>query len=257
MSVTSVLLYSMVLSAASWIPAPAPASPQVRGLDTPRAYLQRSMGPSPTSPGNQRVRACLVYRSFAVLWTSDPGLIGTPDLEVRQVGGEASPADACADGFTGKRTLNQKSSDTVPVGAVDKYLVLVYPDGAGVLTSLHVADMSAGRPVRSVTFNWGKGVDFSHVPPGVTATYWRALTNLACVPSPASGACWQEIKSTHGAPLAGVPAPDCGPAIKGRREREKSAPTAASLQITIKVSEVLGREDFEVFPVMPTCDFAP
>lgn len=220
--------------------------------------MQRSMEPSPTSQGNQRVRACLVYRTFAVLWTSDPGLIGTPDLEVRQVRGETSPADACADGFTGKRTVKDRFSDNVPVGAVDKYLVLLYPDGAGVLTSLQVTDMSAGRPVRSVAFNWGKGVDFAHISPGTTATYWRALTNLACLPSPDSGACWRRIKSAQGAlPLVGVPPPDCGPAIKDWREREKSAPTAASLQITVKVRDVLGGDGIEVLPGTPTCDLAP
>ena len=252
---TSALLCSLLLAAAPWAAAQAPVSSHVRGLDAPRAFLSYSMGPSPTSPGAERRRVCLVQEAFVVLWTRDPGLIGAPDLEVRHIERGVKPAEACADDFSGSRVVVEEMSNTVPSGIVGGYLVLVYPDGAGVNTTLEVMDMASGERVRNFMFNWVKGVDFTRSAAGVVATYWKALGTLPCVPVPGAKECWKTIVAARGAlPLAKVPAPDCGPALKAWRW--KTAPTPSELQIAVKVRDALGSSSFEVMPVAPTCDFA-
>lgn len=252
---STILLCALFLASAPWKASSEPVSSGMRGLDSPRASLRREMGPSPTSPGTERVRTCRVYTSFAVLWTSDPGLIGAPDLEVRQLKSEAAPLDACSDGFTGRRTIVLEFSDAEPVGTVDRYLVLVYPDGAGAMTSLQVMDMPSGRMVRDVAFNWEKGVDFSRSAASVVATYWRSLGSLPCVPSPKSGACWREIVGAQRSlSLAGVPPPDCDPALKAWRW--KTPPGPAELQIAVKVRDVIDSSGTQVLPVAPSCNFA-
>lgn len=190
-----------------------------------------------------------------MLWTSDPGLIGTPDLEVRQVTGEGAPVDACADGFTARRTLSEELSVNDPVGAADRLLLLVHPDGAGALTSLQFTDMSTGKAVRTVTVHWEKGVDLTRSAAGVAATYWKALGTLPCVPVPGAKDCWEKIvEARRDLPLANLPAPDCGPALKAWRW--KTAPTPSELQIAVKVRDALGSSRLEVMPAAPTCDFA-
>lgn len=252
---TPALFVASLLSAALWAATPAPASSHVRGLDTPRTIQTASLGQSPTSPGGERKRVCQVQETFAALWTRDPGIIGAPDLEVRRIERGVKPSGACADDFSGRRVVKREMSANVPVGIVGGYLVLVYPDGAGVNTSLEVMDMTDGQLVRKVEFNWEKGVDFKRSAASIVATYWMALGTLPCVPLPESKECWKRIVEARGdLPLTKVPAPDCGPALK--TWRWKTAPTPNELQIAVKVRDAIGSSSLEVMPVAPTCDFA-
>lgn len=244
---------SLVLTVAAAAPG-APANPYVRGLEAPARRIVRTIGTTPdVTPPASIVRRCDAYPAHAVLWTENPALMGVLDVELRARPVGLSPEQVCAPSTSAGRRFKESDGVYDPVGAIDRYLVTLYPDGIGVLSSFQVIDMDTGTRLLDEQFNVTKGLDFSRAAGGVTLSWWTRLDDVPCVPRRGEGACWQRILAARKVP-AGVqiPQPDCEPLVK--RIPSVVEKPYGIIQITVHARATLGKPGVEFFADPATCD---
>lgn len=256
------LLASALIAALSAASTPAstpaePSQPFVRGLDRPAGALSRKVGMSdrmvPLAPIYRR---CSVYEAHAVVWTEDPSVMGATDMEVRARPPGAPVERVCAPTVAGSRPVSPADAEVLPIGAIGRHLVTLYPDGHGVLSTFHLMDLETGARVFDGVFNVEKGIDLARAGGSIAVSWWTQLSDLPCLPRRGERACWKRILAdAQVPPSVAIPQPDCE-AIVARRPGAVKDPDG-SVQITVRARVKLGTPGIEYLPEPATCDESP
>jgi hypothetical protein len=225
------------------------------GLEVPEgASAWRVIGPPDAKPTVTQVRSCLIYRSYAVLWTDDGYLGGVSAIEVRPRPDRALPAALCADDFSGQRLMEgdpEPITGGSPMGLLDRWLMLDSLTCNNVSCGFGVVDLRSGKKVLNASYLPGLGLSFARSGEGITATFWEPIIDQPCVPRRGEAKCWAEIRAKVGSPsFAKVPQPDCEEAVR----RFAGDYPARAFVISTRVRRSLPGDAREYLPVQPRCD---
>jgi hypothetical protein len=233
-------------------------STRQHGLEIPEAAIAWRTGTSPnTTPSFPVLRNCLVYRSYAVLWTDDGSFGGVSAIEVRARATAAKPSEACADAFAGQRLLAgdpDPITGGAPMGVLGHWLVLDGLTCHEAKCGFGLVDLKTGKKALNAAFHSGRELRFSLSSGGVIASYWATIEELPCVPRRGETICWRQILEQVGVPLgAKVPQPDCEQ-IVGELGADR---LARAFMVAIHVQRSLPAGELKYLGDRPWCGAAP